>query len=93
MEYNYQNTIDDFRVKYTLIVPDSAIENEPTFKKEQAFLKELDDAYADIERLTNQADGVDYAIAVSSGIIAGLIDIFFVGEWDFKNAKSNPILR
>lgn len=42
----------------------------------------------EIERLTNHADGLDYVIAVSSGIIAGLIDIFIVGEWDFQNAKA-----
>ena len=87
MEYNYQNSIDDFRIKYTLVIPDDFTSNYQLSEKEQNFLKELDDAYEDIERLTNQADGYDYAIAVSSGIIAGLIDSFFVGEWDFKNAK------
>ncbi len=47
----------------------------------------MNDAYTDIERLTCQAGGYDYTIAISSGIIAGLIDSFFVGEWDFINAK------
>lgn len=35
----------------------------------------------DIEKLTNNADGIDYTIAVASGIITGLIDAFFVGEF------------
>lgn len=87
MEYNYQNSVDDFRIKYTLVIPDDTVSTYQLSEREQDFLKELDDAYEDIERLTNQADGYDYAIAVSSGIIAGLIDSFFVGEWDFKNAK------
>ena len=30
----------------------------------------------------------DYLIAISSGIIAGLIDVFYVGEMDLVNAKS-----
>lgn len=87
MEYNYQNSVDDFRIKYTLIVPENLASDYKLSEEEQIFLKELDDAYADIERLNCQADGCDYAIAVSGGIIAGLIDSFFVGEWDFKNAK------
>ena len=87
MEYNFQNSVDDFRIKYTLVVPEDSASYTQLSEEEQAFLKELDNAYADIERLTCQADGYDYAIAISSGIIAGLIDSFFVGEWDFKNAK------
>lgn len=87
MEYNYQNSVDDFRIKYTLVVPEDLTSGYLLSEEEQVFLKELDDAYADIERLTCQADGYDYAFAISSGIIAGLIDSFFVGEWDFKNAK------
>lgn len=42
---------------------------------------------ADIDRLTNHADGMDYAIAVTSGIIAGILDATAVGEWNFAEAK------
>ncbi len=35
---------------------------------------------ADIDKLTNNADGLDYIIAVASGILTGLIDSLFVGE-------------
>ena len=87
MNYNYQNSVDDFRIKYTLVVPEDLNSGYQLSDEEQSFIKELEDAYADIERLTCQADGYDYALAISSGIIAGLIDSFFVGEWDFKNAK------
>lgn len=85
MEYSYRNAVDGFRVNYTLLVP----ENNAVLhsSEEQAFLKELDDAYSDIARLTNKSDGYDYALAVSSGIVAGLIDSFFVGEWNYNNAK------
>lgn len=87
MEYNYQSSVDDFRIKYTLVIPETKADGYQLTEKEQEFLQELNDAYAEIEKLTNQADGYDYALAVSSGIIAGLIDSFFVGEWNFQNAK------
>ncbi len=95
MEYKYQNSVDDFRIKYTLVIPDDAASNYQLSEEERDFLEELDAAYEDIEKLTNQADGYDYAISVSSGIIAGLIDILVVGEWDFKKAKkkSNDEIR
>lgn len=42
---------------------------------------------ADIDRLTNHADGIDYAIAVTSGIITGILDATIVGEWNFAETK------
>lgn len=44
----------------------------------------------EIDRLTNHADGIDYTIAVASGIIAGIVDSFFVGEinWDEEIKKT-----
>lgn len=41
----------------------------------------------DIDRLTNHADGIDYAIAVTCGIITGILDATIVGEWNFAEAK------
>ena len=41
----------------------------------------------DIDKLTNHADGLDYAIAVTSGIITGILDATIVGEWNFAEAK------
>lgn len=43
----------------------------------------------DIDRLTNHADGIDYAIAVTSGIVTGIIDVTLVGEWNFAAAKKD----
>lgn len=39
----------------------------------------------DIDILTNDADQLDNAIAVSSGLLCGFIDSFFVGEFSFKD--------
>lgn len=41
----------------------------------------------EIDRLTNHADGIDYVIAVISGIITGILDATIVGEWNFVEAK------
>lgn len=48
---------------------------------------------ADIDRLTNHADGIDYAIAVTSGIVTGIIDATIVGEWNFAEAKKDTYKR
>ena len=47
---------------------------------------ELAKLSVEIDRLTNHADGIDYAVAVASGILTGLIDSVFVGEIDIKSA-------
>lgn len=41
---------------------------------------------ADIDRLTSTADGFDYALAAVTGVICGIIDITFVGEFDLDGA-------
>ena len=37
--------------------------------------------------MTCHADGVDYAIAVTCGILTGIFDAVVVGEWNFAEAK------
>ena len=53
-----------------------------------ARLDEIEGKIADlditIDKLTNHADGLDYTVAVASGILTGLIDSFFVGKIDLK---------
>lgn len=44
--------------------------------------RRIDELNAEIDRLTNHADGMDYTVAVACGILAGVIDSFFVGEYD-----------
>ena len=50
-------------------------------KKTQEKLQELN---VEIDRLTNHADGFDYVIAVSSGVLAAIIDSLWVGEFSFE---------
>lgn len=49
--------------------------------------QKIDEIEAENERLVNHADGLDYIVAVASGLIAGLIDSFFVGEFSLERAN------
>lgn len=49
----------------------------------------IDQLNFEIDKLTNHADGLDYTIAVASGILTGLIDSFFVGEFNFAELKAD----
>lgn len=42
----------------------------------------------EIERLTNHADHIDNLVAVGSGLLAGLIDVLWVGEFSFERGKA-----
>lgn len=48
----------------------------------------IDEFNREIDRLTNHADGPDYIAAVFSGLFAGIIDILWVGEFDFNGGKA-----
>lgn len=50
--------------------------------------QKLDALNKEIERFTNHADGIDYMVAVGSGLLAGLVDSFWVGSFDFKGGKA-----
>lgn len=49
--------------------------------------QKVEELNTEIDRLTCHADGLDYTIAVASGIIAGAIDIFYVGEFSLDRGK------
>lgn len=50
--------------------------------------EKIDEFDIEIDKLTNHADGLDYTVAVACGILTGVIDSFFVGEFNFKKAKA-----
>jgi len=86
---------NDFEVEFEL----STIEDSPEYVEmrendtindlhevNEALLfndKRIEEWNKDIAQLTNSADGIDYMIAVGSGILAGIIDSFWVGEFIF----------
>ena len=89
----------DFEVEYdiqpVIDINDSVDERKKRIVSGQASVDEelslINDKLSllnkDIDRLTNHADGLDYAIAVTSGIITGIIDATIDGEWNFKEAR------
>lgn len=47
----------------------------------------LNELNKEIDRLTNNSDGLDYMVAVGSGVIAGLIDSFWVGDFSLERGR------
>lgn len=84
--------VDDFQVEFGIeyLPCDDYIENEIKNIGNQIDRNDekIEILNKEIERLTNDADSLDYNVAVGSGVIAGLIDSFFVGEWSFEKAKA-----
>lgn len=54
----------------------------------RALNQKLEEINTEIDRLTNHADGIDYMVAVGSGILAGFIDVLFVNEFSLTEANS-----
>lgn len=57
-----------------------------TTELELESLKTIDILNQEIDRLTNHADKTDYIFATCSGMVSGLIDSFFVGEFSLDGA-------
>ncbi|MBR6773499.1 MAG: hypothetical protein IKM16_02410, partial [Clostridia bacterium] len=88
----------DERIKMILNSPDEngeceaiELELEGLTDEIDARLNEIDDTLFEldekIDKLTNHADKFDYAIAVASGILTGIIDAVFVGQWDLVEGR------
>lgn len=91
---------DDFKVDFEIIpIADNSREIDARKTEIQDSLRDIDtqlsiledkleELNSEVDKLTNHADGVDYAIAVTCGILTGIFDSIFVGEWDFREAKA-----
>ncbi len=99
---HYTRTVDcdGLSVQYDLCCPgkvqSSSAENDTLVldenltyeQKSLVFEQAYGETQAEIERLTNTADGLDYAVSVCSGILVGVIDFFYVGDFQtyFQNS-------
>lgn len=85
---------EDFEVEFEVIslsgLPQSKTDERLTIVDARIAENEekLDYLNAEIEKLTNHADGLDYAAAVVSGVLAGMVDAFFVGEFSLSRGKA-----
>lgn len=92
---------DDFQVEYEILSPiDISTLADPQRQEVALALQDVDAQISlceeeisklsvEIDRLTNHADGIDYAVAVASGILTGLLDSIFVGEMDIQSATQD----
>lgn len=100
ISYKEELIDDDFAVEYEILPAYNKTTYEDLRRNKitesindiDSLQKELEEKISnlntDIDKLTNHADGIDYAVAVTSGLITGIIDVVVVGKWDFEKAKA-----
>ena len=90
---------DDFQVEYEILpafeknnldskITEIAKKIAEIDTQSENLNSKIDILNTEIERLTNHADKFDYAIAVGAGVLCGLIDSFFIGEFNFERGKA-----
>lgn len=85
----------NFKVEYeTLVYTDNDPEKQKIFDEIEAIderinsnINKSNTLNNEIDRLTNHSDYLDYTIAVASGVIAGIIDSLWVGEFSLDRAN------
>ena len=88
---------DDWKVEYEIINIEHS-QDEEIKKYVKAKIKNIDSAIdindsklqeynKQLKKFTNQADALDYTVAIGSGILAGIIDSFFVGDFSLSDGK------
>ena len=88
---------DDLKVEYEIINIEHS-QDEDIKKYVKAKIKNIDSAIdindsklqeynKQLKKFTNQADALDYTVAIGSGILAGIIDSFFVGDFSLSDGK------
>ena len=86
VEYDVISPIEVSGNRDREVIRRSILDLDDRMAKNQVVIDELN---LDIERLTNHADGFDYAISVCSGVLCGFIDSFYVGEFNFSELKAD----
>ncbi len=72
-------------IEYEFLPLSSSIDDiEELISEVQASIEKIDEA---LERKINHADFIDYSIAAASGIMCGIIDSIFVGEFSILEAN------
>lgn len=92
---NFKTASEDLEVEYEIVPLFSKDSKYSEINNEIRDIDEaiaqnqerLDDLNSEIDKLTSHTNGWDCLLAVSSGIIAGVIDIAFVGEFSFDRAN------
>ncbi|OJF92816.1 hypothetical protein [Alkalibacterium sp. 20] len=66
------------------------LQQEPVngYDSEFDFNKIIYDLDSNIDLLTSQADTYDYLVSIGSGLLSGVLDILWVGEFDLKRGRN-----
>ena len=96
-----EQEVDTQEIEFEICIPETedkrlALLNEGISEIDELLAEngeKLDKLNTEIDRLTNKADAIDYAIAVASGVLTGLIDAFFVGETEIDKNKIQKLLE
>ncbi|MGB4661388.1 MAG: hypothetical protein WBI07_19610 [Mobilitalea sp.] len=96
---NLKNTCDNFSVEFE-VLPTVDFTEGMDERQQRIFegVASIDEQLAEnekviaelnvnIDKLTNHADGIDYMVAVASGVLAGIIDIVFVEDFSLEKAN------
>ena len=86
VEYEVISTIEPSSSNEHSNIQKSIAEIDKRLAENEAILDQMN---MEIDRLTNHADGFDYAIAACSGMLCGFIDSFYVGEFNFGELKAD----
>lgn len=62
--------------------------NESTFNSEYDLDRIIYDLDSHIDLLSSQADKFDYLVSIGSGVLCGLLDIFWVGNFSLKRGRN-----
>lgn len=85
IEIQFRCSITTASNKYSADIDAGLDRAEREIKATSCRIDELDQ---DIDRLTSHADQTDNLVAVASGLLAGLVDVFWVGEFNFQRGKA-----
>ena len=103
-EISDENNSDNFAIEYEILpafekdkldprITDIAKKIAEIDAQSEELNSKIDALNSEIERLTNHADIFDYLVAVVSGIIAGMVDSFSVGETEIDKEKIQKTLE
>lgn len=82
---------DDIAVEYEILLPETTryqAEIDTLDAEINGLQDQLNQLNIELDRLMDSTDGLDHAVAFCSGMLAGIIDIVWVGNFDFQRGKA-----
>lgn len=80
-----ENIADNMQIQYDVAIPNAEIAGIDD--RLDVLQQHIDEINHSLEKYTNDADWIDNTVAIASGVLCGLIDSVFVGEFSFEKAN------